>query len=210
MRFARSKILFGDNFQKLQNANILILGVGGIGGFCLDCLYRSGIGSITIVDFDKFELSNQNRQIGSEAVGEVKVDHLKTLYPIVKPLNQKVTKQWCSEFDFSPYDLVVDAIDDMPPKVAIAHRVHHKLISAAGGAKKLDPTKIEIASIWKTHGDAMVKKFRYELRKSGFRGDFEVVFSPEDPKCKDLGSFVGVTGSFGLVICSRVVRRVIE
>ncbi len=209
MRFTRSKMLFGDDFEKLQNAKVLLLGVGGIGGFCLDCLFRSGLQDITAVDFDIFDITNQNRQIGSEAVGAVKVEHLKTIYPTLTTLKERVNKQWCEEFDFSPYDLVIDAIDDMPSKVAVAHKVHHKLISATGGAKKLDPTKIEVTSIWKTHGDAMAKKFRYELKKSGFKGDFPVAFSPEAPKCKDLGSFVGVTGSFGLAICSKVVKEVI-
>lgn len=210
MRFTRSKILFGDDFLKLQNAKVLLLGVGGVGGFCLDCLFRSGLQDITIVDKDSFDVTNQNRQIGSEAVGAIKVEHLKTLYPTVKALHQQVSRQWCEEFDFEPYDLVIDAIDDMPSKVAIAHKVHHKLVSSTGGAKKLDPTKIQIASIWKTHGDALAKKFRYELKKSGFKGDFPVAFSHEEPKCTDLGSFVGVTGSFGLAICSKVVKEVIK
>jgi tRNA A37 threonylcarbamoyladenosine dehydratase len=208
MRFTRSKILFGDDFVKLQNAKVLLFGVGGVGGFCLDCLFRSGLQDITIVDFDTFDVTNQNRQIGSEAVDAVKVEHLKTLYPTVNTLQQKVTKAWCEEFDFAPFDLVIDAIDDMPSKVALAHKVHHKLVSSTGGAKKLDPTKIQIASIWKTHGDAMAKKFRYELKKSGFKGDFPVAFSPEEAKCTDLGSFVGVTGSFGLAICSKVVKEI--
>ena len=210
MRFARSRSIFGNDFEKLQSAKILLLGVGGVGGFCLDCLFRSGLQDITIVDHDSFDITNQNRQIGSEAVEAVKVVHLKTIYPTVSSLHQKVTKEWCEEFDFSPFDLVIDAIDDMPAKVALAHVVGEKLISATGGAKKLDPTKIEIKSIWKTHGDALAKKFRYELKKSGFKGDFPVVFSPEEPKCTDLGSFVGVTGAFGLALCSKAVEKVIE
>ncbi len=210
MRFTRSRSIFGDDFEKLQSSKILLLGVGGVGGFCLDCLFRSGLQDITIVDDDSFDITNQNRQIGSEAVGVVKVEHLKTLYPTVKSLHQKVTKQWCEEFDFSEFDLVIDAIDDMPAKVALALKVGEKLISATGGAKKLDPTKIEIKSIWRSHGDALAKKFRYELKKSGFEGDFPVVFSSETPKCRELGSFVGVTGAFGLALCSKVVEEVIK
>jgi len=210
MRFARSRSIFGDNFEKLRSAKVLLLGVGGVGGFCLDCLYRSGIQDITIVDHDSFDITNQNRQIGSEAVDAVKVIHLKTIYPTVKALHDKVTKEWCEEFDFSEYELVIDAIDDMPAKVALAHKVGDKLISSTGGAKKLDPTKIEIASIWKTHGDALAKKFRYELRKSGFKGDFPVAFSSEEPKCSDLGSFVGVTGAFGLALCSKAIEEIIS
>ncbi len=208
MRYARIKLLLGDDFQKLQEAKVLLLGVGGIGGFCLDCLMRSGLRDVTVVDFDVFEQSNQNRQIGSENIGSIKVEQMKKLYPSITPIREKITPLWCEEFDFSPYDLVIDAIDDMKAKVAVAHKTHKKLISATGGAKKLDPTKIEFVSIWKTRGDPLAKKFRYELKKSGFKGDFNVVYSPEPALCKGLGSFVGVTGAFGLSICSAVVRKI--
>ena len=207
MRYSRSKMLFGEDFEKLQKAKVLLLGVGGVGGFCLDCLFRSGVSDITIVDFDHFEETNQNRQLGSEALGVVKVEHFSKTYPSITALNEKVTLDWCEAFDFSPYDLVIDAIDDMPAKVALAHQVGDKMIAAMGGAKRLDPSKIEIASIWKTHGEALAKKFRYELKKSGFKGEFDVVFSPELPHCKELGSFMGVTGSFGLALCSLAIKR---
>jgi len=208
LRYSRVKSLLGDAFSQLPQARVLLLGVGGVGGFCLDCLVRTGVEDITIVDFDTFEESNQNRQIGSDNVGAVKVHYLQSLYPGVKAIEAKITPQWCETFDFSAYDIVVDAIDDMPAKVALAHHAADKLISSAGGAKKLDPTQIEMASVWKTHGDPLAKKFRYELKKSGFKGDFPVVFSPEASKCKDLGSFVGVTGAFGLTLCSAVVRKI--
>ncbi len=209
LKFDRSKILFGKNFQKIQSARVLLIGVGGVGGYCLDCLYRSGVSDITIVDFDKFEITNQNRQIGSEALGSIKVDHLKTLYPSVKTINVKITTLWCEEFDFEPFDLVIDAIDDMSAKVALANNSGEKLISSMGGAKRVDPTQIEISSIWKTHGEGLAKKFRYELRKSGFKGDFDVVFSPEKSKCNGMGSFVGVTGSFGLTLCSLAIKKIL-
>ncbi len=210
MRYARVRMLLGEDFEKIQNAKILLLGTGGVGGFCLDCLVRTGVRDVTIVDCDTFEESNQNRQIGSDNVGALKVEHLKTLYPTVTPIVARITPEWVERFDFSPYDLVLDAIDDMIAKVALAHRVAPKLIASTGGAKKLDPTRIEIASIWKTHGDPLAKKFRYELKKSGFKGDFPVVFSPEIPRCKDLGSFVGVTGAFGLTLCSEAIRRLCD
>ncbi len=209
MRYSRVRSLLGEDIAHLHAAKVLLLGVGGVGGFCLDCLVRTGVREITIVDFDRFEVSNQNRQIGSENVGALKVAHLKTLYPTVTAVEARITPEWVAQFDFSPFDLVIDAIDDMKAKVAIAHAAGEKLISATGGAKKVDPTKIELASIWKTHGDPLAKKFRYELKKSGFTGDFQVVFSPEAPLCKDLGSFVGVTGAFGLTLCSAAVRKLL-
>ncbi len=207
LRFDRSKILFGEDFQKIQSARVLLIGVGGVGGYCLDCLFRSGLSDITIVDFDTFEVTNQNRQIGSEALGAIKVEHLSTLYPSVKTINEKITSSWCEKFDFNSFDLIIDAIDNMSAKVAIANNAGDKLISSMGGAKRIDPTQIEISSIWKTHGEGLAKKFRYELRKSGFKGDFDVVFSPEKSRCEGMGSFVGVTGSFGLTLCSLAIRK---
>lgn len=205
-RFSRSRTLFGDDFEILANSKVLLLGAGGVGGFCLDGLYRSGVQDISVVDFDTFELSNQNRQIGSEAVGEVKVARLKELYPNIKPLHAKVDESWVKSMDFSTFDLVIDAIDDMSAKVALALHVKAPFISSMGGAKKLNPTMIKYDSIWKTKGDPLAKKFRYELRQAGFSGDFEVVYSDETSKCDGLGSFVGVTGSFGLALCSLAVK----
>ena len=209
-RFARCRLLFGDEFLKLQNAKVLLLGVGGVGGFCLDSLYRTGVGSITVVDFDTFEVTNQNRQIGSDAIAMVKIERMKELYKGIEGIELKITPAWVEEFDFEPYDLVIDAIDDIPAKVAIALKVSHKLISSMGGAKKLDPTKIEISTIWKTHGDGFARKFRAELKKVGFKNKFDVVFSPELPNCNGLGSFVGVTGSFGLTISALAIRKLLK
>jgi len=91
LRFQRCELLFGaEDFAKIQKAKILILGVGGVGSYALDCLYRSGVSDITIIDYDRFDETNQNRQIGSEAVGELKVEVLKKLYPTITPINQKM------------------------------------------------------------------------------------------------------------------------
>lgn len=211
-RFTRCRYLFGEDFEKLVNAKILLLGVGGIGSFCLDGLYRSGLQNITIVDFDTYDVTNQNRQIGSEAVGEIKVKRLKALYTNVTSYNEKVTKEWLNNHDISQYDLVIDAIDDIKAKVELALHVNSQttLISSMGGAKKYDPTQIQISSIWKTKGDPLAKKFRYELKKAGFKGSFEVVFSDESSKCTELGSFVGVTGSFGLALCSLAIQTLLK
>ena len=206
-RFDRCRLLFGDDFAKIQNANILLLGVGGVGGFCLDALWRTGVENITIIDFDTFEVTNQNRQIGSENIGEIKVDVMAKIYSGIEALHVEVTPDWVDRFDFDGFDLVIDAIDDMHAKVALAHKCSHKLISSMGGAKKTDPTLIQVSSVWKTHGDGLAKKFRQELKKSHFKKDFDVVFSPEPPKCKELGSFVGVTGSFGLTLASLAIKK---
>ncbi|MDD2383259.1 MAG: ThiF family adenylyltransferase [Sulfurospirillaceae bacterium] len=206
-RYSRVRKIFNEDFELLQHAKVLLFGVGGVGSICLDALFRSGVTDITIVDFDCYDITNQNRQLGSEAVGEIKVKRLKELYPTVTPIEQKVTPSWIENFDFSPYDVVIDAIDDMPSKVAIAHYASEKLISSSGGAKKIDPTKVRYCSVWKTHGDALAKKFRYELKKSGFSKDFLTVFSDEEPNCKDLGSLICVTGTFGLTLASLTIRK---
>jgi len=210
LRYARCEKLFGDDFSKLQSAKILILGVGGVGSFAMDCLYRTGITNITIVDYDIFDETNQNRQIGSDAVGSVKVDHLKTLYPTVEAINEKIDLEWIENFDFDKYDLILDAIDDIKAKVDLIKRYHKKLISTTGSAKRIDPTKIEYVNIFKTYNDPFARKIRDELKKANFNKNFKVVFSSENPNCKDLGSFVGVTGSFGLTMCSIAIKKLLS
>ena len=211
MRYQRCKMLFGEeNFKKLQNAKILILGVGGVGSYALDCLYRSGMRDITILDFDVYDETNQNRQIGSEAVGMVKVERLQELYPDIQTINQRMDMAWVAEFDFEPYDLVIDAADTTKVKIEVAKKCYKKLIMALGSAKRYDTNKIEVASIWKTHGDALARKIRNELKKAKFDRNFTVVFSPEEDKCKEKGSCVAVTGAVGLTVCSEAIKRVLK
>ncbi len=203
-------MLFGEeNFKKLQTSKILILGVGGVGSYALDCLYRSGVGDITILDFDVYDETNQNRQIGSEAVGAVKVERLKDLYPEITTVNQRMDMAWVEAFDFDPYDLVIDAADTTKVKIEVAKKCYKKLIMALGSAKRYDASKVEVASIWKTYGDALARKIRNELKKAKFDRNFTVVFSPEDDKCKEKGSCVAVTGTVGLTVCSEVIKRII-
>lgn len=209
-RFKRCEELFEkEEFAKIQKAKIIILGVGGVGSYALDCLYRSGISDITIVDYDHYDITNQNRQIGSEALGELKTTRLKELYPNIQTITQKIDIAWVESFDFSPYDLIIDACDTTKVKIALAKKEYKKLIMSVGSAKRFDASKIEVASIWKTHGDALASKIRTELKKAKFDRNFTVVFSSEAAKCKEKGSFVGVTGSFGLMICSEVIKKIL-
>ena len=106
--------------------------------------------------------------------------------------------------------MVIDCIDDIPAKIALITKTYKKLLSSMGGAKRLDPTAIKIDSIWKTYNDPFAKKIRYELKKAGFNGDFKVVFSSELPNCANLGSFIGVTASFGLNLAALAVNRLIK
>ncbi|HIO96136.1 MAG TPA: tRNA threonylcarbamoyladenosine dehydratase [Campylobacterales bacterium] len=211
LRFERCRMLFGaEDFEKIQKAKILILGVGGVGSYALDCLWRSGVSDITIVDYDHYDETNQNRQIGAEAVGELKVNALKKLYPTITTINQQMDMQWVASFDFEPYDIIIDSADTTKVKIELAKKVYKKLIMSTGSAKRFDTSKIEVASIWKTSGDALARKIRNELKKARFNRNFTVVFSPEEDRCKDKGSFVAVTGAFGLTICSEVIKRVIK
>ena len=211
MRFERCRMLFGnEDFDKLQKAKILILGVGGVGSYALDCLYRSGVKDITILDYDTYDETNQNRQIGSEAIGESKIDTLAKLYPGIQAIHQQMTMVWVESFDFAPYDIIIDAADTTKVKIELAKKEYKKLIMSVGSAKRFETNKIEVASIWKTHGDALARKIRNELKKAKFDRNFTVVFSPEEDKCKEKGSCVAVTGAFGLTICSEVIKRILK
>jgi tRNA A37 threonylcarbamoyladenosine dehydratase len=211
MRFERCRMLFGEeNFEKLQKAKILIMGVGGVGSYALDCLYRSGVKDITILDYDRYDETNQNRQIGSEAIGMLKTERLSELYPGIKTIDQKMDMAWVDAFDFEPYDLIIDAADTTKVKIEVAKKCYKKLIMSVGSAKRFDTSKIEVASIWKTHGDALARKIRNELKKAKFSRNFTVVYSPEEDKCKVKGSCVAVTGAFGLTVCSEAIKKILE
>lgn len=213
MRYTRVKWLVGDeNYEKIAKTRVLIFGLGGVGGICTDALFRTGFTKLTFIDADSFETTNLNRQIHSEHIGENKAEVFAKIYQ-AQGIVAKVDEEFLSTFDLSKFDLIIDAIDDIPAKVALANKIDFKkqiFISSTGGARKLDPTLIKTTSIFKTYGDALAKKFRYELRKSGFKGDFDVVFSNEEAKCKTLGSFMGVTASFGLALASLALKKVLN
>ena len=212
MKYDRSKKLFGvDIFEKFEDVKLILLGVGGVGSFALDALYNTGIKNITIVDFDTYEESNMNRQMGSHGnIGRVKVEALKEKYPEVTAIHVKITPEWIDNFDFSSYDYILDAIDDVKPKVHLIKKHFTKIISTSGGAKRIDPSKIEYISIWDTYNDPFIKKIRTELKNQGFKKKFKVIFSSELPMCLEKGSFEGVTGSFGLMMASVTIQKLIN
>ena len=212
MKYDRSKKLFGvDVFEKFKDVKLILLGVGGVGSFALDALYNTGIKNITIVDFDTYEESNLNRQMGSFGnIGRIKVEALKEKYPEVTPIHIKITPEWIDDFDFSSYDYILDAIDDVKPKVHLIKKHFTKIISTSGGAKRSDPSKIEYISIWDTYNDPFIKKIRTELKAQGFKKKFKVIFSSELPMCLEKGSFEGVTGSFGLMMASVTIQKLMN
>ncbi len=166
MKYDRTKKLFGDElFEKFKDVKLILLGVGGVGSFALDALYNTGITNITIVDFDTYEESNMNRQMGSHGnIGRVKVEALKEKYPLVTPIHMKITPEWIDNFDFSSYDYILDAIDDVKPKVHLIKKHFTKIISTGGGAKRIDTLQIKYSSIWETYNDKIIKKVREELK----------------------------------------------
>ena len=212
MQYDRTKKLFGENvFEKFKDVKLILLGVGGVGSFALDALYNTGITNITIVDFDTYEESNLNRQMGSFGnIGRIKVEALKEKYPEVTPIHVKITPEWIDNFDFSSYDYILDAIDDVKPKVHLIKKHFTKIISTSGGAKRIDPSKIEYISIWDTYNDPFIKKIRTELKAQGFKKKFKVIFSSELPMCLEKGSFEGVTGSFGLMMASVTIQKLVN
>ena len=212
MQYDRTKKLFGDDvFEKFKDVKLILLGVGGVGSFALDALYNTGITNITIVDFDTYEESNLNRQMGSFGnIGRIKVEALKEKYPEVTPIHVKITPEWIDNFDFSSYDYILDAIDDVKPKVHLIKKHFTKIISTSGGAKRIDPSKIEYISIWDTYNDPFIKKIRTELKAQGFKKKFKVIFSSELPMCLEKGSFEGVTGSFGLMMASVTIQKLVN
>ncbi|KIM11669.1 MAG: thiamine biosynthesis protein ThiF [Sulfuricurvum sp. PC08-66] len=212
MKYSRLALLWGEKaVQMLHAKHVLLLGVGGVGSLCLDCLYRSGVGHITIVDYDTYDISNQNRQMWSELhLGQSKVASLKTHYPAIETYDVRIDAKWVEDFDFSPYDVVIDAIDDTQAKIALALKCSEKLLSSMGSAKRTDPTEIVYTSIWQTQGDPFARKIRYELRKRNFEGDYKVVTSTQLPQCEAKGSFVAVTGSFGLTLCAKAIDILLE
>ena len=212
MKYDRSKKLFGvDVFEKFKDVKLILLGVGGVGSFALDALYNTGIKNITIVDFDTYEESNLNRQMGSFGnIGRIKVEALKEKYPEVTPIHIKITPEWIDDFDFSSYDYILDAIDDVKPKVHLIKKHFTKIISTSGGAKRIDPSKIEYISIWDTYNDPFIKKIRTELKAQGFKKKFKVIFSSELPMCLEKGSFEGVTGSFGWMMASVTIQKLMN
>jgi tRNA A37 threonylcarbamoyladenosine dehydratase len=210
-KYDRIELLLKDDFTKLKDSRVILLGVGGVGSFCLDCLYRSGVGHITIVDFDTYDQTNQNRQMWSELhEDELKVEALKKHYPDIEIINKRIDEQWVWDFDFESYDLVLDTIVDTKAKLALAQKCYKKLISSFGSAKRIDASKVKVDDIWKTYGDKFGSKIRYELKKRGFKKKYKVIFSSEEAIVKEKGSFMGVTATFGLFMCSEAVKRLIK
>lgn len=231
-RFYRTQMLIGeDNLDKLKNCRVAVFGVGGVGGYVAEALARSGVGTIDIIDNDTVSLSNINRQIIAltSTVGRLKTQVMKQrildINPgaIVNEFNTFVLPENIDGFDFSVYDYVVDAIDTVSGKLAIIEKAYNNnipIISSMGTGNKLDPTKFEIADIYKTSVCPLARVMRYELKKRGVK-KLKVLYSKQEPiklqnpELNEKGKAVPGSISFvpsvaGLIIGGEVIRDLIK
>lgn len=189
-QFSRTELLLGkENMNRLSEARVAVFGIGGVGGYTVEALVRSGIGAIDLIDDDKVCLTNLNRQIIAtrKTVGKYKVDVMKERILDINP-ECKVEVHKCfylpetkNQFDFSQYSYIVDAVDTVTAKIQLVmeakeHQV--PIISSMGAGNKLDPAAFEVADIYKTSVCPLAKVMRRELRKRGV-DHLKVVYSKE-------------------------------
>ena len=190
--FVRTELQLGaDAMETLAHARVAVFGVGGVGGYVVEALARSGVGALDLIDDDRVSLSNINRQILAthSTVGRHKVDvaaeRVRDINPqaVVKAWKTFYTPQTAELFDFTQYDYVVDAIDTVTGKLALVQQAQEAgvmVISAMGAGNKLDPTAFRVTDIYKTSGCPLARVMRKELKKRGIKG-LKVVFSTEEP-----------------------------
>lgn len=191
-QYSRTELIFGKKaMEKLWESRVAVFGIGGVGGYTVEALVRSGIGAIDLIDDDKICLTNINRQIYAtrKTVGKYKVDvaaeRIAEINPNIKISTYKTfyIPETAGEFDFSKYDYIVDAIDTVTGKIALAQNAadtNTPIISSMGAGNKVDPTKFEVADIYKTSVCPLAKTMRYECRKRGIK-KLKCVYSKEPP-----------------------------
>ena len=229
-QFSRTELLIGDDgVDKLKNSRVAVFGVGGVGGYVVEALARSGVGTIDIVDNDNVSLTNINRQIIAlhSTVGRPKVDVMEERIKDISPF-AVVNKHNCfflpensDDFHFRRYDYVVDAIDTVTGKIELAVKCKEfnvPLIASMGAGNKLDPTAFRVADIFKTKVDPLAKVMRNALKKRGIK-KLKVVYSEEPPmtplpsdeetsKKVVPGSTAFVPSVAGLIIAGEVIKDI--
>ncbi len=189
--FSRNILFWGEESQnKIINSHIAVLGLGGVGGFCAETLARSGVGELTIIDFDKVSISNINRQLIAlnSTIGSYKTDLFKQRLLDINP-NLKlnvVNDFYIEDFNFDNIDYVADAIDTMRSKVNLMRICYEKsipLISSMGAGNRVDPTRLYISDISEIHDKKapFVSNILYQLKKLGITSGISVVTSDEKP-----------------------------
>lgn len=226
MNNERSALLLGNEaLEILKNKTVLVVGIGGVGSFCVEALARTGIGRLILVDKDKVESSNINRQLlaTTETIDQVKVivmkKRIQTLNPECKvdmydcfydcSMNEKIFSQ--------KIDFVIDCIDSIKSKQDLAMACIQRdipFLSSMGTARRLDPSKLEIMELEKTSYDPIAKRMRNWKRKNKIRNKIWVVCSTEPPRPveagKPLPSMIFVPASAGLLLASECVKKLIN
>ena len=191
-QFSRTELLFGkEAMDKLAHSRVAIFGIGGVGGYTVEALVRSGVGTVDLIDDDKVCLTNLNRQIYAtrKTVGKYKVDvaeeRIHEINPdcVVNTYKTFYMPDTAEQFDFAAYDYIVDAIDTVTGKVELvmqANATGTPIISSMGAGNKLDASAFEVADIYKTSVCPLAKVMRYELRRRGIK-KLKVVYSKEPP-----------------------------
>ena len=191
-QFSRTELIFGkEAMERIANARVAVFGIGGVGGYTVEALVRSGVGAVDLIDDDKVCLTNINRQIYAtrKTVGKYKVDvaaeRIAEINPeaVVRTYKTFYTPETAEQFDFSQYDYIVDAIDTVTGKIALvmnAKAAGTSIISSMGAGNKVDPTAFEVTDIYKTSVCPLAKVMRYELRRRGVK-KLKVVYSQEKP-----------------------------
>ncbi len=232
-QFSRTELLIGaEGINKLSQSRVAVFGIGGVGGYVVEALVRSGIGAIDLIDNDKVSLTNINRQIVAthKTIGQYKVDVAKErcldINPDVKvnKINLFYTPETADSIDFSQYDYVVDAIDTVVGKLEIIQRAKKAgipVISSMGAGNKMHPELFEVADISKTSVCPLAKVIRQELKKRKIK-KVKVVYSKEVPIKSDIkidessfkrripGSNAFVPSVAGLIIAGEVIKDLIR
>ena len=221
-QFSRTELLLGKAaLDKLQEATVAVFGVGGVGGYVVEALVRSGVGGFELIDNDTVSLSNLNRQIIATKDTVDKVEVMQERILSINP-NAKVTMRKCfylpevaQEFDFSKYSYVVDAVDTVTAKIDIIMRAKAAgvpVISSMGAGNKLDPTRFQVADIYSTSGCPLAKVMRRELRKRDVEA-LKVVYSTEEAiqtGQRIPGSVAFVPSVAGLIVAGEVIKDLIS
>ena len=191
-QFSRTQFVFGaNNMERLKNARVAVFGIGGVGGYTVEALARSGVGTLDLIDDDKVCLTNINRQILAtrKTVGKYKVDvaeeRIYEINPdaVVNTYKMFYLPETKDQFHFEDYDYVVDAIDTVTGKIQLvlqAQEARTPIISSMGAGNKINPAMFEVADIYKTSVCPLAKVMRRELKKRGIK-KLKVVYSKEKP-----------------------------
>lgn len=222
-QFSRTELLVGaEGIEKLKKSRVAVFGIGGVGGYVVEALARSGVGTLDLIDHDKVSLTNLNRQIIAthSTIGRYKVDVAKErildINPeaVVYPYKTFFMPETAAEFNFYAYDYVVDAIDTVTGKIQLvmqADASHTPIISSMGAGNKMNPAAFKVADIYRTSVCPLAKVMRRELKNRGIK-QLKVVYSEEVPVTKERipGSNAFVPSVAGLIIAGEVVKDLLQ